>query len=110
MALHALGHRVLVECIIDEESSGGIVLARDERLAKASTEHGWIRDIGPEAWKAHNKSSGTTEPWAKVGDHVTFSRYGGKIVDEDPRNPTTPRSKRYFMILSDDDILCRMDD
>lgn len=104
--LEPLGHRVIVECSIEEKSQGGVILARDERLAKASTEHGILVAIGPEAWKAHNRSSGTTEPWAKVGDKVIFSKYGGKVVEEDPIAQKDP--KKYYMVMNDDDVLCRI--
>lgn len=110
MALEPLGHRVLVEVILQKKTESGIILAHDERFAKAAMESGYIRAIGPEAWKAHNRSSGTSEPWAKIGDRVVFSKYGGKIV-EDPANPYPENNEdvvSYFMVLNDEDILCKV--
>ena len=108
--LEPLGHRVLIEVRLSKKSAGGLILALDERFAKAAEETGYIVAVGPEAWKAHNKASGTTEPWAKVGDKVVFSKYGGKIV-VDPSNPEPSKNDDivvYYQVVNDDDILCKV--
>lgn len=100
--LEPLGHRVLVKVTLEKQTQSGLVLVRDERFAKAAEEVGIIIAIGPNAWKAFDGG----EPWAKVGDKVVFSKYGGKIVED----PTTPPDEdgSYFMVLNDEDILCKV--
>lgn len=92
-----VGHRVLVEVVMEKTSKGGIVLYTDERSERIHMEHGYLRAIGPNAWKAFDDG----EPWAQVGDHVYFSKFGGKMV-KDPYNPS--ENSNWF-ILNDEDIL-----
>ena len=99
--LEPLGHRVLIKVVLKKQTDSGLVLVHDERFAKAAMEHGEIIAIGPNAWKAFDGG----EPWAKVGDRVLFSKYGGKFVI-DPDNP--PVDGEDFIIINDEDCLARI--
>lgn len=102
--LQPVGHRVLVKIKLKEHTDSGIVLVHDPRYARAAMESGEIVSIGPNAWKAFDDG----QPWAVVGDKVVFSKYGGKIV-EDPDNLQSDPNE-YFMVLNDEDILCKVVD
>lgn len=96
-----LGFRVLIyPDPVESKTESGIVLVENERMKRAAQEYGTIVAIGPSAWK--NVDDGT--PWAKVGDHVAYSRYGGKFVTlpEDPENK--------YVIIDDVDILCKIEE
>jgi len=99
--LEPVGHRVLIQVKVEEETKSGIIIAREARLAKVSTEHGTVLAIGPEAWKVHNKAAGTEKPWVHVGDRVVFSKYGGRFVID-------PDTDEEYMIINDDDILAKI--
>lgn len=92
-----VGHRVLVEVKVKKESKGGIVIVTDEKAARVHMETGILRAVGPNAWKAFDGG----EPWAKVGDHVYFSKFGGKMV----KDPNSDSDESEFFILNDEDIL-----
>lgn len=99
--LEPLGHRVLVKVTLEKKTAGGLVLVHDERFAKAAMEVGTIVGIGPNAWKAFDGGA----PWAAIGDKVVFSKYGGKIV-EDPTD--APEDGAFYMVLNDEDVLCKV--
>ena len=107
------GHRVLVKAKdVELESEGGIILTANEtekRLEKAGICEGHVVQIGPTAWKAYDKEysldeHGTytkekpTKPWAKIGDRVYYSQYGGKFIVD----PTTDIE---YVMLNDEDII-----
>lgn len=96
-----LGYRILLKVSIETKSAGGILIAQNERLAKAAIEHGEIVAIGPTAWKAYDDG----QPWANIGDKVYFSKYGGKIVDL-PDLPNT--DDEYYIIIDDSNLLMRI--
>lgn len=99
--IKAVGHRVLVKPDeIEKETAAGIILVQDEDRQFAAQEYGTIVDIGPDAWKDF-----TGEPWAKVGDKIIYSRYGGKIV----REPGETDINKKFVILNDEDVLARLE-
>lgn len=99
--LEPLGHRVLIKIELQKKTEGGLVLVHDERFAKAAMEHGEIVSVGPNAWKAFDGG----EPWAKVGDKVLFSKYGGKLVED----PTTPAEDGIdYIVINDEDVLCKV--
>lgn len=86
------GYRVLVLAdAIETESGGGIILVQDEKLQRAAQTNGTLVAIGATAWDGE-------DPWAKIGDRVTYIRHSGKpIVD--------PQTDKEFVILNDQDIL-----
>jgi co-chaperonin GroES (HSP10) len=94
----AIGFRVLVKPDdVIKTSKGGIAIVTDERLERGATVTGIVLDVGPEAFRAFNKSAGVDyTPWVKVGDHVFYAKYAGKaIVGEDGEN---------YLFLNDEDI------
>lgn len=99
--LKALGFRVLIDVQVEEKSKGGIVIALDQKWEEAKQEIGTILDIGPGAWKDYTCTNG--EPWAKVGDKVVYSKYGGKFVED-------PNTGRRLMVINDSDILCKVEE
>lgn len=89
------GYRILVKPDpIEEVSKGGIhivVTERERVMEKAAQIYGTLVAVGPTAWK----EQGT--PWAKVGDRVAYSRYGGKFIKD-------PETGEEFVLLNDEDI------
>lgn len=102
MKIKAVGHRVLVKPFeIEKETSTGIVIVVDEKREFAAQEYGTVVDIGPDAWREF-----PGEPWAKIGDKIIYSRYGGKIV----REPGEEDINKKFVILNDEDVLAKLED
>lgn len=62
-----------------------------EQLAQV---FGEIVAIGPSAWKGFDDG----EPWAKVGDRVSYAKYGGFLLED-------PETKEHFRLLLDKDIV-----
>lgn len=107
------GHRVLVKPkAVEDKSEGGIILYASEyekKLEKAGICEGTIVAIGETAWKAFDKTTAIDEagsytkvipgkPWAKLGDQVFYSQYGGKYIRD-------PNTEEEFVIMNDDDII-----
>lgn len=99
------GYRVLVKpAPVETKTSGGIIVVSSdyqEKLERAGQEVGTLAAIGPIAWKAHDKGPNGEhigEPWAKVGDKVQYSRYGGRPVKD-------PKTNEEFVVLADEDIV-----
>lgn len=93
------GHRILVKPDEVQKEFGemGIVIAMDERMERGGMQTGTLVGIGDSAWKAFGPNF-TGERWANEGDHVLYSRYAGKFV-EDPEND------ELFLIMNDEDLL-----
>jgi len=108
MRLEALGWTVLVKMdpIMNKTDWGfeTILTPEEQRRHEASQSSGEIVAVGPLAWKTDNfKISGEfCEPWAKVGDRVYYSKFGGKFV-KDPDDPET-----QYVLLLDEDIKCKV--
>jgi len=95
------GFRVLVKPDpIEKMSAGGIALALDERKEKAGGMMGTIVSIGPTAWKSYDPGK-DWEPWAKVGDHIVYSRYGGVWV-------IAPDTDEDYILINDADVLMKL--
>lgn len=96
MPIKPCGHRVLViPDPIEEKTAGGIIIQTEvtkDREAQAQT-FGTIVDIGPNAWMAFDDG----KPWAKIGDHVSFAKYGGFVMRD-------PHDKKEYRLLNDEDI------
>lgn len=92
-AIKACGYRIVVQPEDDEKKTeGGIIIPSKER---AEQEIGKLVAVGDLAWSDH----GDGTPWAKVGDRVLYSKYGGKIIDD-------PGSGIRYRILNDEDVYC----
>jgi len=92
-AVRACGYRIIIDPESQETTTeSGIVIPARER---AEQEAGEIVAVGPLAWKDY----GDGTPWAKVGDRVLYSKYGGKMV-------TDPDTKKMYKVANDEDIIC----
>ena len=96
----AVGFRILVRPDpIEEKTESGIIISVDEKLEKGAQVTGIVLDIGPEAFRAFNKSAGFDQyvPWVKPGDHVFYAKYAGKrVIDQ--------ASKEELLFLNDEDV------
>lgn len=89
------GWRVLVKPDpVLKETKSGIVLAVHEKLERSAVHQGTILKVGPGAWQDYKATKG--EPWAKVGDRVLFSKYGGSALDDG--------SEDGLVLVNDEDI------
>jgi len=59
---------------------------------------GVVVAIGPTAWKAFDDG----KPWCKVGDRVSYAKYGGFVIED-------PESKEHFRLLNDEDVIAVVD-
>lgn len=57
---------------------------------------GTLIATGQLAWKG--VQGGNDEPWANVGDHVVYAKYGGKLI-------TDPETGEKVILLLDKDII-----
>jgi co-chaperonin GroES (HSP10) len=95
MAITPCGHRIIVRPDSIPERQGTLYLPTTTReREKYAQTFGVIVAIGPTAWKAFDSG----EPWAKVGDHISFAKYGGYLVED-------PETKEHFRILNDEDCV-----
>ncbi len=108
------GDRVLVKPdVIEEKTQGGIILPSQE-LGKhqAAQQAGILVDVGVDAWldrvttvkrlidgqlkTVELRTTGYSEPFAKIGDRVCFAQYNGRnFVGEDGVE---------YRLLNDEDI------
>jgi len=104
------GHRVLVKPDDIKDTDEDYIKAKSfnfeivqdkqtQRAEKASQIQGTLVAIGMNAWKAFDGG----EPWAKVGDRVAYSKYGGKFIID-------PATKEEYVLLNDEDITCLIED
>ena len=61
---------------------------------RIEVDSGELIAVGNMAWKGI--VDGT--PWAKVGDHVVYAKYGGKVMED-------PETKEKFILLQDKDVI-----
>jgi co-chaperonin GroES (HSP10) len=104
MAIEAVGHRVVVKPDpVEKKTKSGLIIQTDERLEKAATVIGTVVSIGPEAFRAFNRSAGFKDyfPWVKPGDKVYYAKYAGKFVQD-------PETQEDFLIVIDEDIVARI--
>ena len=108
--LKVKGHRLLIKPdppkdkykVPERLATSGFKIEMDvdqERREKVATEVGTLVGIGPTAWRAYDGNDPSWEPWAKLGDRITFVRYAGKYT-------TDPMSNEEFLILNDVDMYC----
>lgn len=57
---------------------------------------GTLLAIGQTAWKGIKGHDDT--PWAAIGAHVVYAKYGGKVM-------TDPETKEKYVLLKDEDII-----
>jgi co-chaperonin GroES (HSP10) len=90
------GHHVLVKPEKAEDRSKGGIWAPASVIESQTkgTIYGELIAVGPNAWKAFDDG----KPWAKIGDKVTFAKYGGAPIED-------PETREFYRILNDEDIL-----
>ena len=91
------GHILVLPKKIEEVTEGGIILLEDSRdkEQRASTE-GILVAVGSSAWLDLDDG----EPWAVVGDKISYSRYAG--VD------MTGKDGEQYVLINDNDVLARL--
>ncbi len=99
-----LGHRLLVkpqkieeidEAYAAAERLGLEIAGTEKTREQAAVEKGVVVAIGTTAFKDFGG-----EPWCSVGDLVGFTRYGGRFIED-------PDSKEKYILLNDEDLICR---
>jgi len=114
------GDRILVKPDkIEEKTEGGIIIPESE-LEKHQLAHitGVLVDVGPDAWchtvKTVNRvvdgemrvvektTTGYSEPFAAVGERVSFARHSGL--------PTIGADGEEYRILNDTDVTATLSD
>jgi chaperonin GroES len=88
-------YHVLVRPDNVAERAGTIYLPQSTREREQLAQvFGTIVAIGPSAWKGFDDG----EPWAAVGDRVSYAKYGGFLLED-------PETKEHFRLLLDKDIV-----
>jgi len=80
---------------VEAVSAGGIVMIASteaEKLERAAQTNGTLVACGKDAWEDY------TNPWAEVGDRVSYIKHAGKWIDD-------PATGEEFVLLNDIDIL-----
>lgn len=109
MMIEPCGHRVVVKCDALEEveqaelakfeklrEMGLEIASGEDKKRKQSKVHtGVIVGIGENAWKAFDDG----EPWAKLGDHVSYATYGGWEFEH---------NGEMYRLLNDEDVTGRV--
>lgn len=106
VGIEMVGYRVLVRPDdVETVSSGGIVLALDEKMEKHGQVRGTVLGYGPLAWKGtdlNENGAPCGEPWVNVGDHILYSKFGGKVVID-------PTNGEELLVMNDVDVLARVE-
>jgi len=98
------GHRILVKpdslTIVDPiyaaaKAAGFELLKQTERQEATAIDTGIVIQIGPTAYK----DFGGADNWCKVGDKISYTRHGGKMI----ANPSDPEEK--WLCLNDEDVV-----
>lgn len=103
MKLSPTGHHVLIKPdAVEEKSEGGILLqaafdSNNLSREQAATTTGVIVAVGKTAWL----DFAGEEPWAKVGDHVYFTRHVSKEIKD---------GDELYFLLTDENIVCILED
>lgn len=104
MSLEVCGFRVLVKIdppkerikVSPELKQLGFEIGmskEQEQAEEVASKTGWVVGIGPTAWKAYDDG----RPWAKIGDHIIFSKYSNEIVED-------PETQEKFHLINDEDV------
>lgn len=100
MTLRIVGDRLLIKPkqLQKEHSVEGtdikiaLEFGLEEKRYEAATTEGVVDQLGPLAYA-------TETPWCKVGDIVSWGKYGGYWI-------TDPETKVDYVVLDPHDILC----
>ncbi len=94
------GHYILVlPDPVETKTAGGIILV-DETVenAQRDTTVGTLIEVGAIGWEQF----GGGEPWAKVGDKVSYGKYAGRDM--------TGMDDKQYVIMNCEDILAVLSD
>jgi len=115
--LEVVGFRLLiVPDRVKSTTTSGIITSTDyedsDALRAAAVGRGIVVAIGPMSWKGikgYDYDAGGD--WCKVGDHVIFTKFSGKYMD-DPviRDPDDNTQALRIALVNDEDIQCKMKD
>lgn len=88
------GHVLIFPDVVEQKTKGGIFLpdttrATEQRAATMGT----VIAIGPGAWRDIDDG----DPWAKLGDHVSYARYAGVEMQG--------QDEKSYVLINDNDIL-----
>ena len=105
MKLKPAGFAVLIEPRKIEEDlklnkDSKLVLpdfVKDKQRVECST--GKVLAVGPQAWK----DLGDGTPWCEPGDNIMFSKYGGKLYENDATGET-------YIMINDRDVIGVLDE
>lgn len=98
------GHRVLVKpdslvkvdpVFASAKAAGISLLDKTDRQESTIIDTGTVVQIGPTAYK----DFGGADNWCKVGDRVSYTRHGGKLL----ANPDDAEEK--WLVLNDEDVI-----
>ena len=91
------GHLLVLPKKVEEVTAGGIILPTDARdkEQQAATE-GTLVAVGPAAWMDLDNG----EPWAQVGDKISYARYAGVTM--------TGADDEQYILINDNDVLARL--
>jgi chaperonin GroES len=88
------GHVLISPDVVEQKTKGGIYLpdtTRDTEQRAATM--GTVIAIGPGAWLDLDEG----QPWAEVGDHVSYARYAGVEMQG--------KDEKSYVLINDNDIL-----
>ena len=95
MGIKPCSYHVLVRPDTVAERQGVLYLPQTTREREQFAQvFGEIVAIGPTAWKAFDSG----EPWAKIGDRVSYAKYGGALLKD-------PETGEHYRLLLDKDIV-----
>ena len=88
------GHLLVLPDKVEEITAGGIYIPKtaQEKEQQAATV-GVLISVGASAWKDLDNG----EPWAKVGDRISYSRYAGVSM--------TGSDDAQYVLINDNDVL-----
>lgn len=107
MKIIPTGYFVLVETVEVEETHQGtsILMVTDEvKREEGGRDIGYVKDIGPIAFKGFEGCNGAEDWGIKIGDLVEYNRYNGKV----PRHAETDDSLKGLRIIIDSDIIAKI--
>ena len=100
------GYRVLIKPEkVEEVTKGGIIVHAsdyEKKREQAGVYIGEIAAIGESAWYdyTHKYGKRVFEDWAKAGDRVLYTRYGGRHVEIPSQD-----GKEDYVVVNDGDVL-----
>ncbi len=96
--INVTGYRILVKPDeVETTTSGGIILALDEKLEAAGQQFGTVIGIGHTCW-TNEKGEPLSDPWCEVGDKILFAKHAGRFVYD-------PHTNEEFMVMLDTDVI-----